>query len=512
MYCSVCNEKITGRYLTDKYGTKFCSNSCFESKLPKCFTCNKSMNEWIESNRGRKYCSESCYEVELPKCTHCSKPMKEWVETSNGEKYCNQKCYESSQIKCAHCNNIVSNATKDNYGNVFCSKLCLEDYHILKPELDLKPDHNNVINNHKPVVPFKFSTNLISELNNINFTEVTLSFNSLVERLIKGLEFYKNEKQSYYDYFSELKTKVKSLEIPKQYITQKEFQLFEERKNQLLDLVSYSIDFLEDYLLSLYEDYSTVKYDETLEIFSIIVEKITHDEVIEQLQDKLEGIVEKERSWIQDFLMFKRQVQADAIASFKVHHIDESIYQLWIEDWCNKRFKIENEMSYLIEVEWGLSKSIEFLMHIDSIMDQYKSNLDQFYMNTRYHIHQKYALDAMGNVKERIEIELQLNKINIDFQKEIFEECFKVNNIISRKSILNWALRVCEISIKDQIEMKSLQLSSTELIKLIERLDEIQQNTFKQLEKDTRAFEAILIKRDHEFFDLLYEMNKNMIM
>lgn len=126
MKCSVCNKNISGQYFTDNKGKVFCSDACFKDTLPKCNSCGKRIEQWIESEKGEKYCCEKCYESSLPKCFICGQPMKQWTENDKGQKFCSDKCYQTTWYKCSVCGKPMDKWVVDREGDKYCSDVCFE--------------------------------------------------------------------------------------------------------------------------------------------------------------------------------------------------------------------------------------------------------------------------------------------------------------------------------------------------------------------------------------------------
>lgn len=122
--CKVCGTEITGQYVKDNKGNKYCSQSCFEKSLPTCKNCGKHMKQWIEASNGSKYCSEECFKVTLPKCSVCGKPIRNGKVNKNGDKFCSEECFEKTLPKCDHCGKTMREWIVSENGQKFCSQEC----------------------------------------------------------------------------------------------------------------------------------------------------------------------------------------------------------------------------------------------------------------------------------------------------------------------------------------------------------------------------------------------------
>lgn len=124
--CKTCGEEISGQYVKDSKGNKYCSENCFNKGLPKCNSCGKHMKKWIEDQKGNKYCSEDCYKTTWPKCKICGKTMKEWKVDQKGNKYCSDACFEEILPRCKVCGKPMRQWLNNIEGEKFCSEECFK--------------------------------------------------------------------------------------------------------------------------------------------------------------------------------------------------------------------------------------------------------------------------------------------------------------------------------------------------------------------------------------------------
>ena len=101
LFCSVCNKKITGKYMSAN--NKVYCERCYEKSLPLCATCGKRCHGGFQKN-GKFYCSKPCLEKTFPKCALCGKPFSSGMLFSNNGKdgpvYCSE-C--ANKPKCFAC-------------------------------------------------------------------------------------------------------------------------------------------------------------------------------------------------------------------------------------------------------------------------------------------------------------------------------------------------------------------------------------------------------------------------
>jgi len=128
--CAACGKGITENYL-EYDGKPYCSQKCFETALPKCSVCGKSVGggskqgEFFKVN-DRIFCSEKCFEKSLPKCAACGKPAKKQLRSADDTTkiYCSQECYQTSLPKCELCQKPL-NSWKEMAGHLYCNQ-CAE--------------------------------------------------------------------------------------------------------------------------------------------------------------------------------------------------------------------------------------------------------------------------------------------------------------------------------------------------------------------------------------------------
>lgn len=116
--CSVCDEKITGKYL--KIGSKFYHPTCFT-----CSKCNRVIDTAYKMDTGRFF-HAGCYkELKGLICDHCGELLNDKWKVLNGRKF-HPECFRKSiQPKCTICGlNISGDYTEDNDGqyHIACYK------------------------------------------------------------------------------------------------------------------------------------------------------------------------------------------------------------------------------------------------------------------------------------------------------------------------------------------------------------------------------------------------------
>jgi hypothetical protein len=124
--CAACGKNITENYL--EYESKsYCSQKCFETALPKCSVCGKTVGDGSKQGEyfkvtGQIFCSEKCFEKSLPKCAVCGKPAKKQLRSADDTSkiYCSQECYQTSLPKCELCQKPLNN-WKTFGSHIYCN-------------------------------------------------------------------------------------------------------------------------------------------------------------------------------------------------------------------------------------------------------------------------------------------------------------------------------------------------------------------------------------------------------
>lgn len=116
--CSMCGEKITGKYL--KIDGKFYHTRCFT-----CSKCNRVIDTAYKIDNGRFFHADCYKELKGLICDHCGQLLDEKWKVFNGKKF-HPECFKKSiQPKCAICGlSIVGDYTEDSEGiyHIACYK------------------------------------------------------------------------------------------------------------------------------------------------------------------------------------------------------------------------------------------------------------------------------------------------------------------------------------------------------------------------------------------------------
>ena len=86
------------------------------------------------------------------------------------------------------------------------------------------------------------------------------------------------------------------------------------------------------------------------------------------------------------------------------------------------------------------------------ILQNYKSEVDKFYMHERKNIYQKFAFQEGGDLQEKFETESELYKIAEKLQRDLQKIIFSSKRTEERIFLLKWAEKLINIPIDEITE------------------------------------------------------------
>ncbi|PPV17749.1 hypothetical protein AWN73_07025 [Clostridium butyricum] len=150
--------------------------------------------------------------------------------------------------------------------------------------------------------------------------------------------------------------------------------------------------------------------------------------------------------WTDDYKAFKTAKKEELKNLCEDDGIEQEIWECWFEDWNKNRLVVEKQLLPLIER--GLKgdiitnevqadsdvRSSNVIRKLLELLKTYKENIDDFYIEERKGIYQKFAFQSGGDLQEKFESESQLYKITSGFQEELQKIIFSLIRLKIRYS------------------------------------------------------------------------------
>ena len=222
-------------------------------------------------------------------------------------------------------------------------------------------------------------------------------------------------------------------------------------------------------------------------------------------------------SWTEDYKILKTTYKEDLKNSCKEDDVEEEIWSKWYEDWRKLRFAIEEKIQPAIER--GLKSEITVFSNqkenvaerLIAVLEDYKNNIDKFYLETRKGIYQKYVFQSGGELQEKFEAEGILYGFASTLQSELQNIIFDCKNAEDRIFILNWANSLLDISIDEILAFvadNDLQAISQEILT---EFASLKQKNYDIYLADAKAYAEEKAKREKEYNSLVFKMRKDLM-
>ena len=222
-------------------------------------------------------------------------------------------------------------------------------------------------------------------------------------------------------------------------------------------------------------------------------------------------------SWTEDYKILKTTYKEDLKNSCKEDDVEEEIWSKWYEDWRKLRFAIEEKIQPAIER--GLKSEITVSSNqkenvaerLIAVLEDYKNNIDKFYLETRKGIYQKYVFQSGGELQEKFEAEGILYGFASTLQSELQNIIFDCKNAEDRIFILNWANSLLDISIDEILAFvadNDLQAISQEILT---EFASLKQKNYDIYLADAKAYAEEKAKREKEYNSLVFKMRKDLM-
>lgn len=249
----------------------------------------------------------------------------------------------------------------------------------------------------------------------------------------------------------------------------------------------------------------------------IIKNALLKIEFFEQQHQFVLHTIEIWESWTEDYKVFKTTYKEDLKNSCKEDDVEEEIWTKWYEDWTKLRFAIEQKIQPIIER--GLKSIIPVYSNHDktvaerliAVLENYKNNIDKFYLEARKGIYQKYVFQSGGELQEKFETEGILYGFTATLQTELQNILFDCKNAEDRIFILNWANSLLDISIDEILAFvadNDLQSISQEILT---EFASLKQKNYDIYLADAKAYAKEKEKREKEYNSLVFKMRKDLM-
>ena len=145
------------------------------------------------------------------------------------------------------------------------------------------------------------------------------------------------------------------------------------------------------------------------------------------------------------------------------------------------------------------------------MIKEYKEKVDDFYIDERKGIYQKFAFQSGGDLQEKFESESELYKITSLFQEKLQSIIFSIDKVEDRLYLLEWASKISYIQIDEVLDF----IKDKELVKIgediIKQFMELKRRNYDVYISDAKAYSEELSRREKEYNSLMFKMRKDLM-
>lgn len=256
---------------------------------------------------------------------------------------------------------------------------------------------------------------------------------------------------------------------------------------------------------------------------NIIKNALIKIEYFEKNRDFATNSVKLWDKWTEDYKVFKTTKKDELKNICEEDSIENEVWQGWYTDWNKSRFIIEKQFLPLIEK--GLKGKIttnklrgnnkkeqeNVIGNLIALLEEYKEKIDVFYLEERKGIYQKFAFQAGGEVQEKFEAESELYKITSNFQKQLQEIIFSIDDVEDKFFLLNWANNIIDLQIDEIlyfIKDKDLDKISKDVLN---KFADLKCKNYDVYISDAKAYGEELARREKEYNSLIFKMRKDLM-
>jgi hypothetical protein len=122
----------------------------------------------------------------------------------------------------------------------------------------------------------------------------------------------------------------------------------------------------------------------------------------------------------EDYDIFKGKLKGDFLKICDQQSIEADKAEEWFEEWTKERFIVVSKQLLLLTSGLpDMKLHEETILSLNSIAEEYKKELDEFYLEERINIHTKFAFNDNGEFQEKFEKENLLFKIAYKYSSKL---------------------------------------------------------------------------------------------
>ena len=256
--------------------------------------------------------------------------------------------------------------------------------------------------------------------------------------------------------------------------------------------------------------------------FALLAENMT-DIILNVLQklvflDEHRELVEKEigicETWTEDYKRLKFESQSALRFSAVKVAVNEDTAEKWCAEWTKVRFAVEKMieplLEWLMQRERSDSEGIPIAEELIGALNEYKTSVDNFYLEKRTAIHKKFAFKQNGAFFDKLETESELWKLTTALEFKLQKIIFRCDIPEDRRFIIGWP-KSLPIMHVDGV-LASVRENGIESIPkdVLDEFATLRQRNLEVYLSDAESYCKALDEREKEYNTLLYKMVKSL--
>lgn len=213
-----------------------------------------------------------------------------------------------------------------------------------------------------------------------------------------------------------------------------------------------------------------------------------------------------------DYDIFKDKLKGDFIKKCVEQSIETERADEWFDEWTKERFTIVSKQ--LLVITTGLPENKiqeETILSLNTITEDYKKELDEFYLKERINIHTKFAFSNNGDFQEKFEKESLLFDITCKYSSKIEEVIFKLSSSSEKIFIVRWAKEWLISQIEEivlYIEKSKIKDATPIFVESLKEIKRLQLENMEVYLSDVKQYSEAIKKRHDDFNALIFKMRK----
>ena len=234
-------------------------------------------------------------------------------------------------------------------------------------------------------------------------------------------------------------------------------------------------------------------------------------EWLDESLDFVKTVVSVLRKSAEDYLILVDKYQQDLMQIGLDNSIESEEIAKWFDEWRSERLSLLKQIQPLLDT--GLNKIIDEQTVLDVLpcIEQYRNELDQFYLQKRLGIHTTYAFQPNGHRQEKLEKEQVLTKLVHQFMQNLEKVIFTTQTTAQKI----WLIRFSEAWQQGLVNQITDFLAKEQLIErddvvliMSEELRKVQQQNLAACLQDAQSYSEALAQREKDVNTLIFKMRK----